>query len=178
MNIFSFFFFSVNCCRWLRWKKNHLVLGTPVDRDRWLLSRHLRAAVNSLTVTSSPHCIPLADGRWFCASTIPNSSSTMLCGKMVGKLRPVLASMLLSLLMVHNEVHGRLFVWCRRWRRTLSIILPTIASPCRNEQFESLNGSDKRRFFLYENRMLILVRQVRHLLSTVDRVIPFRSSVQ
>lgn len=162
-------------------KKNHFVLGTPVDRDRWFVSRHLRAAVNSLTVTSSPHCIALVDGGWFCASTIPNSSSTMLCGKMVGKLRSVLASMLLSLLMVHDsdeEVHGRLFVWCRRWRRTLSIILPTIASPCRSGRFESLNGSDKRGFFLHEYRMLILVRHVRHLLSTVDWVKPFRSSVQ
>lgn len=159
---------SVNCCiKMMKMNiKNHFLLGTPVDRERWLISRHLRAAVNSSTVTSSPHGISSAetilfsgsDGVWFCISTIPNSSSTMLCGKTVEKRRPVLALVPLLLLLseTDDDVDGRFFIWCRRWRRALSIILPTIASLWRNERFASLNGSVERDGCVHENWMLKL----------------------
>lgn len=65
--------------------------------------------------------------------------------------------LLLRLLIVHDSdenVNGRaseavIVDWHRRSIRTLSIILPTIASSQHNERFESLNGSKMQEAKMY-----------------------------
>lgn len=129
-----------------------MVQRMPDDRVRSLVSRHLRAAASSFTVASSLHWSPewiwcgspadpelisdccCVDCDWTCDSAIPNSSSTTLWGKTVGKRRSVSASVLplLQQLGVCDGVGDAVECACadrwRRWWRTLSIIFPTIAT--------------------------------------------------